>query len=104
MAVKSTSTPRLLACLLVLAILNGWSPLFAGAAGNAPGAFDIGTPTLTELWVSVNGNDSNSGLASDAPLKTLTAAFAKIPATTHHHRLPHQPAGRDLPLRTRRNG
>lgn len=67
--------------MLVLVILNSWSPLIAGAAGNAPGAFDIGTPILTELWVSVNGNDTNSGLASDAPLKTLTAAFDKIPTT-----------------------
>ena len=43
--------------------------------------YDIGTPTLTEIWVSPLGNDANSGLTIYAPLRTLTAAWNKIPAT-----------------------
>lgn len=31
------------------------------------------------LYVDINGNDSNAGVTADAPLKTLTAAFSKIP-------------------------
>jgi len=49
--------------------------------GLAPHPYDIGSPTLTEIWVSpgVSGNDSNDGLTPGTPLKTLTAAWSKIP-------------------------
>jgi hypothetical protein len=50
-------------------------------AGPTPAsAYPIGDPTLTELYVSPTGNDANSGLTSDAPLQTLTAAWGMIPA------------------------
>jgi hypothetical protein len=51
-------------------------------SGLAPNSYNIGSPTLTELWVDPGtGNDANTGLASDVPLRTLTAAWNKIPAT-----------------------
>jgi hypothetical protein len=49
--------------------------------GSAANTYDVGSPVLTDLWVSPAGNDSNSGTSSGAPLKTLTAAWEKIPAT-----------------------
>ena len=42
--------------------------------------YPFGNPTLKELYVSPSGRDSNSGLTQSAPLKTLTAAWGKIPA------------------------
>jgi len=45
----------------------------------APIPYPIGSPTLAELYVSPTGNDANSGLGPDAPLKTLAAAWDKIP-------------------------
>lgn len=44
--------------------------------------YDIGTPTLTELWVDpVSGADTNSGASRAQALRTLTAAWNLIPAT-----------------------
>jgi hypothetical protein len=62
--------------------------------GSSPVFYDIGTPTLTELWVNpVTGRDTNPGTSSSAPLKTLTAAWKKIPAmlTTTGYRVNLQP-------------
>ncbi len=50
------------------------------AGSVATSAYPIGQPTLTELYVSPSGDDANSGFALDAPLRTLTAAWGKIPA------------------------
>lgn len=49
--------------------------------GAAPApAFDIGAPSLTELWVDpVNGADANSGSTRDSALQTVIAAWNKIP-------------------------
>lgn len=44
------------------------------------GGYEIGNPTLTELYLSPGGNDENDGLSLAAPLRTLTAAWNKIPA------------------------
>jgi hypothetical protein len=59
--------------------------LAAGVAGaQTPGAprYDIGTPALTWLWVNpTSGNDAASG-TSNAPLRTLTEAWNRIPANT----------------------
>ncbi len=42
--------------------------------------FEIGSPTLQEIWVSSSsGNDSNSGNSASEPLETITAAWNKIP-------------------------
>jgi len=53
----------------------------AQAVGQAANPYNIGNPTLSDLWVSPSGDDANSGTSADAPLKTLTAAWEKIPAT-----------------------
>jgi len=45
-------------------------------------SYDIGTPTLQDIWVSPTGNDTNSGASSSAALKTIPAAIGKIPQTT----------------------
>ncbi len=49
----------------------------SGQSALAP--YPIGNPTLKELYVAPNGNDSNNGLSPSKPLRTLTAAWAKIP-------------------------
>lgn len=42
--------------------------------------YDIGTPTLTDVWVDpVNGNDANEGSARTQALRTVTAAWNRIP-------------------------
>lgn len=43
--------------------------------------YDIGNPTLTDLWVdAVNGNDANTGATRAQALRTLAAAWNRIPA------------------------
>ncbi|CAK0747916.1 exported hypothetical protein [Gammaproteobacteria bacterium] len=45
--------------------------------------YDIGSPVLSDLWVNpVTGQDTNSGLSLQSPLKTLTAAWNKLPVAT----------------------
>lgn len=55
----------------------------AGAASFTPGDpryYDIGTPTLTDIWVDPdNGNDANTGAARQTALRTVTAAWNRIP-------------------------
>jgi hypothetical protein len=47
-----------------------------------PRYYDIGSPTLTEIWVDpVNGNDNNNGSMRSQALKTLTAAWGILPRT-----------------------
>lgn len=66
--------------LLLLLMLDGRN-IYAQPALIAPTApYDIGHPILRELYVSPTGSDRNSGLTLNAPLKTLTAAWNKIPA------------------------
>jgi hypothetical protein len=63
-------------------------------SGLAPNPYDIGSPTLAELWVNpVTGSNSNNGLTSTTPLKTINAAWNKIPATltTTGYRINLQP-------------
>jgi hypothetical protein len=44
-------------------------------------AFDIGSPTLTDLWVDgTNGNDSNNGSSPTAAFRTIIAAWNQIPS------------------------
>lgn len=53
------------------------------ARGHAPNPYEIGNPTLSELWVNpATGDDANSGLAPGAPLRTLGAAWSRVPATS----------------------
>ena len=68
-----------------------WTGIIAGALAAAGAAcaqtpgearYAIGTPALTWLWVNpLSGNDVASG-ASNAPLRTLTEAWNRIPAST----------------------
>jgi hypothetical protein len=76
---------RLFVCILLTTLtlqpVGAASPV-PPLTGSVPGLYDIGSPTLLELWINpVSGSDSNSGLSQGAPLKTLTAAWNKIPAT-----------------------
>lgn len=44
------------------------------------GAYDPGSPAVTDLWVDpLNGNDSADGLSAASALRTLDAAWRKIP-------------------------
>ena len=42
--------------------------------------YNIGQPILTEIYVSPDGDDTHDGLSISSPLRTLTVAWAKIPA------------------------
>ena len=60
-------------------------PVSSAPAAPAPlvqGRYDIGNPVLTTLFVSTTGNDANDGLSSTTPLRTLTAAWQKVPPGT----------------------
>ncbi|MCJ7612292.1 MAG: hypothetical protein MUP19_08515, partial [Candidatus Aminicenantes bacterium] len=47
---------------------------------STPNAYDIGKPTLQDLWVDPsNGNDGNSGTTRAQALRTITAAWDRIP-------------------------
>jgi hypothetical protein len=49
----------------------------------APRTYDIGNPTLQDIWVDfTRGNDTFSGQSRDKALKTLTAAWELIPSGT----------------------
>ncbi len=57
--------------------------MIGAAVAQTPGAarYDTGSPTLTWVWVNpTNGNDAASG-ASNAPLRTLTEAWNRIPSS-----------------------
>lgn len=67
------------ACFAILILLSISAPLSA----QTPGAvrLDIGSPVLQELYVDpTSGSDSASGLSRGAALKTVTAAWNKIPS------------------------
>ena len=46
------------------------------------GRYDIGNPVLTTLYVATDGNDANSGASAAQPLRTLAAAWLKVPRGT----------------------
>ena len=46
-----------------------------------PDAYDIGNPTLSELYVAPTGADTNPGTSATQPLRTLTEAWARVPLT-----------------------
>jgi hypothetical protein len=55
----------------------------AAQQGKAPGAYDIGTPTVVDVWVDgTAGNDDNDGATRATALRTLTEAWDRIPAAT----------------------
>jgi len=74
--------PRSAASLLPLAVL------LLNLVPNAravvdPRQYDIGSPTVTDLWVNpVSGSDTNDGLSRATALKSIAAALTRIPAGT----------------------
>lgn len=65
---------------LLVGILLLGSTTSQGAVNPVP--YTIGTPTLTELYVSPSGNDSNDGTSRSTPLQTIGAAWGRIPLGT----------------------
>ncbi len=62
---------------LCVLVLLGYG---AGAQVWEPISYDIGDPVTQDLWVdAVNGNDSNSGATSNQALRTVAAAWNRIP-------------------------
>ena len=47
--------------------------------GSAGEPYDIGDVTVTDIFISPTGDDSNSGNSLEEPLETLTAAWNAIP-------------------------
>lgn len=73
---------RALLFVLALASLSGSGPPVQAQSGD-PRYYNIGTPTLTDLWVDpVNGSDSNSGLTRAQPLRSVSEAWNRIPGGT----------------------
>lgn len=64
--------------LLICALLLALSPSPAQAAGSYP-YYGIGNPSLIEVYVSPTGNDGASGSSRSAPLRTIGAAWERIP-------------------------
>lgn len=76
-----------LLALITLFVIGcvGWShpSLSAPAVPGAtiPGAYEIGAPVLTDLWVDpVNGDDNNNGASRATALRTISAAWHHIPS------------------------
>lgn len=42
--------------------------------------YNIGSPILTDIYVSISGDDAHDGLTVETPLRTLTEAWNRIPA------------------------
>jgi hypothetical protein len=56
----------------------GPEPPIADPAGPR---YDIGSPSLTDIWVDpAGGSDGNSGNSRSQPLKTMRAAWEKVPS------------------------
>jgi len=63
------------------------APPTGGPAPGAPapllaGRYDIGSPVLRTLHVATDGSDANDGLSAQSPLRTLSAAWQKLPRGT----------------------
>jgi hypothetical protein len=53
------------------------------ATPSTTNAYDIGKPTLQDVWVDpLNGKDSNSGATRAQALRTITAAWNRVPTGT----------------------
>lgn len=69
---------RCLPLAVILLLVNSEHTSFSRSARpistSRSDIYDIGTPTLTDLYVSPTGNDSHSGSATE-PLQTLTEAW-----------------------------
>ncbi len=68
--------------LFLLLALAGFAEVASAQRLNPP-PYQIGSPALSDLWVDpMNGFDSNSGATRAAALRTLNAAWNRIPAST----------------------
>ncbi len=70
---------RWIGCFLVLMLV------FSGrvvAQGNSKTTYDIGSPTLTTLYVSPSGDDGHDGSSPEQALRTIDAAWGRIPMGT----------------------
>lgn len=57
------------------------APTAPPVVGSAPGRYDMGNPTLRDVWINpTSGNDSNTGASRDRALKTIAEAWRRIPA------------------------
>lgn len=72
---KTTWLSLLLALTLCLTLAV--CPVSAEPNEDGDGLIDASELFMNVLYVSPDGNDANSGLVTDSPLKTLDAAFAK---------------------------
>lgn len=67
---------------LTAALLSGTATL-VHAQSLVPQYYDIGSPTLTDIWVDpVSGSDGNSGATRAQALRTVTEAWNRIPVGT----------------------
>src|SRR5690349_3865998 len=41
--------------------------------------YDIGTPILKDLFISPTGNNNSNGTSREQPLRTLSAAWSRVP-------------------------
>ena len=57
------------------------SPSGANAADQFA-RYNVGTPTLTDIYISTSGNNNNSGSSRDQPLQTIGEAWSRIPTGT----------------------
>ncbi|HXI12842.1 MAG TPA: right-handed parallel beta-helix repeat-containing protein [Thermoanaerobaculia bacterium] len=75
---KKRLTARSLPAAILLIVSGCLTAEVAVAA--APGAYDIGTPSVADLWVDpLSGNDSNGGSSRADALRTVAAAINRIP-------------------------
>lgn len=66
--------------VLLLTLLSAVSVTHAQNSPAVP--YNIGSPQLTNLYISPTGNDGNSGASPDQALQTITAAWERIPIGT----------------------
>lgn len=72
--------------VMMVVVLTGFSmgeaaqAQLAEAEPKAGEAYDIGSPTLADLYVSPIGSDDNDGRSREKPLQTIGAAWSRIPA------------------------
>ncbi|MBP7962013.1 MAG: right-handed parallel beta-helix repeat-containing protein [Caldilineaceae bacterium] len=81
--------PGVLVVWVVLAVFAAWWPGVLSGLGvtkeatatpSAGAVYDIGTPTVTDLWVDpVGGDDGRAGTSRTLALRTVSAAWAKVP-------------------------
>lgn len=75
---------RAAAITVIVVMTAALAPSPQNAAATPAGAaqYDIGAPVLQRIFVDpVNGSDANSGANAGAALRTITAAWARVPSS-----------------------